>query len=171
MKKMKGRLFAVLLAASVVTGSIATSALAAETDTIAATEALTTESSSEETEIVGETENLSTDAPASSEAGAEYDFQPESAARETEVPESQPVDGACVDPSGDVALKEHTFIKFDKRLDYQVYDGQTHGLYAAVYNMNNEKIADAAMYYTGVEADGTVYRSYQPPVNLSLIHI
>ena len=181
MKKIKGRIFAVLLAATVVTAGIATSALAVETENesnIVVMEAGTNTIESEVQSVSAEEVDPEEDAEEdvvkteiSSELSEDITesldniyVQEDTVSTEGVTYDNGAAEGACIDKP-EVGVKEATFIKFDKRLDYQVYDGQPHGLYAAVYNLNNEYIADACLYYTGVEADGTVYRSQQPPVN------
>ena len=181
MKKIKGRIFAVLLAAAVVTAGVATSALAVETENESNIVVMETGTNTIESEVqsvseegVAPEENAEEDvvqAETSSELFEDITesldniyVQEETVFTEGVTYDNGAAEGACLEKP-EVGAKEATFIKFDKRLDYQVYDGQPHGLYAAVYNLNDEYIADACLYYTGVEADGTVYRSQQPPVN------
>lgn len=176
MKKIKGRIFAVLLAATVVTASVATSAMAVETENESNIVVMETGTNIIESDVqpasseeILEEEGIQTEVTADSsediiESSDDVYVPEESVSTEAATYENEVVEGAITSQT-DASVKEATFIKFDKRLDYQVYDGQPHGLYAAVYNLNNEYITDACLYYTGVEADGTVYRSQQPPVN------
>ena len=64
-----------------------------------------------------------------------------------------------------VDAKKSTSIVFDGSPVKKVeYDGEAHGLSAGAYpTLGGKRIADADMYYVGVQEDGTYYSSSKAP--------
>lgn len=73
--------------------------------------------------------------------------------------------------SQEIEEEKVSIIKYEDRLVKVVYDGESHGLYAGVYNVAGEQIGEATLVYYGKEADGTPYLSTEKPVNAGVYQV
>ena len=65
-----------------------------------------------------------------------------------------------------------TFVAFVNPAKVVEYDGKPHGLYANVFTtVTKDYVASAKLLYIGATEDGTIYRSFEKPVEPGYYHV